>query len=47
MYSTAIGGKIAIPHSLGYATNKSKVCFARLSQPIMWDEKNEVKYVFY
>ena len=46
MYSTAIGGKIAIPHSLGYATNKSKVCFARLSQPIMWDEKNEVKYVF-
>jgi len=46
MYSTAVGGKIAIPHSLGYATNKSKVCFARLAQPIMWDEKNEVKYVF-
>ena len=46
MYSTAVGGKIAIPHSLGYATNKSKVCFARLAQPIMWDEKNELKYVF-
>lgn len=46
MYSTAIGGKIAIPHSLGYATNKSKVSFARLDQPIKWDQKNKVKYVF-
>ena len=46
MYSTAIGGKIAIPHSLGYATKKSKVSFARLDKPIKWDEKNEVKYVF-
>lgn len=46
MYSTAIGGKIAIPHSLGYATKKSKVSFARLSKAIKWDEKNEVKYVF-
>lgn len=46
LYSTAVGGKIAIPHSLGYATRKSKVCFARLTQPIIWDEKNEVKYVF-
>ncbi|WEV37646.1 PTS sugar transporter subunit IIA [Lactobacillus sp. ESL0677] len=46
MYSTAIGGKIAVPHSLGYATNISKVSFARLSKPIKWDDKNEVKYVF-
>ncbi|WEV43848.1 PTS sugar transporter subunit IIA [Lactobacillus sp. ESL0684] len=46
MYSTAIGGKIAIPHSLGYATKKSKVSFARLKRPILWDENNEVKYVF-
>lgn len=46
MYSTAIGGKIAIPHSLGYATEKSKVSFAKLDQAIKWDEKNEVKYVF-
>ena len=46
MYSTAVGGKIAIPHSLGYATNQSKVSFARLDQPIKWDDKNEVKYVF-
>lgn len=46
MYSTAIGGKIAIPHSLGYATKKSKVSFARLDQPIRWDQKNKVKYVF-
>ena len=46
LYSTAVGGRIAIPHSLGFATNKSKVSFAILKKPIKWDEKNEVNYIF-
>lgn len=46
MYSTAIGNGIAIPHPIKYAAIHSKVSFARLSQPIKWDDKNLIKYVF-
>lgn len=46
LYSTAIGGGIAIPHPLKYSALQSKVSFARLSKPVQWDDKNEVKYVF-
>lgn len=46
MYSTAIGGGIAIPHPIQYSAIQSKVSFARLVSPIKWDDKNQVKYVF-
>lgn len=46
LYSTAIGNGIAIPHPIGYAATHSKVSFVRLTQPIKWDDKNLVRYVF-
>ena len=46
LYSTAIGGGIAIPHPIKYAATQSKVSFARLNEPIKWDDKNMIKYVF-
>lgn len=46
LYSTAIGGAIAIPHPIKYAATQSKVSFARLDKPIKWDDKNEIRYVF-
>lgn len=46
LYSTAIGGAIAIPHPIKYAATQSKVSFARLDNPIKWDDKNMIKYVF-
>ncbi|RMC24922.1 MULTISPECIES: transcription antiterminator [unclassified Lactobacillus] len=46
MYSTAIGGGIAIPHPIEYSAIQSKVSFARLESPIKWDNKNQIKYVF-
>lgn len=46
LYSTAIGGAIAIPHPIKCAATQSKVSFARLDNPIKWDDKNMIKYVF-
>ncbi|GHV98072.1 transcriptional regulator [Lactobacillus nasalidis] len=46
MYSTAVGGHMAIPHAIGFETQKSIVSFTRLSQPIEWDDHNEVNYIF-
>lgn len=46
MYSSAIGGEIAIPHPIKYSAIQSKVSFARLKYPVAWDKKNKVKYVF-
>lgn len=46
MYSTAVGGHMAIPHAIGFETQKSIVSFARLNQTIKWDNHNEVNYVF-
>lgn len=46
MYSTAIGGGIAIPHPIEYSAIQSKVSFARLESPIKWDNKNQIKYIF-
>lgn len=46
MYSTAVGGHMAIPHAIGFETQKSIVSFARLNQPIKWDDRNEVNYIF-
>ena len=46
LYSTAIGGAIAIPHPIKYAATQSKVSFARLDNPIKWNDKNMIKYVF-
>lgn len=46
MYSTAVGGHMAIPHAIGFETQKTIVSFARLSQSIKWDNHNEVNYIF-
>ncbi|MDE7050751.1 MAG: PTS sugar transporter subunit IIA [Lactobacillus sp.] len=46
MYSSAIGGEIAIPHPIKYSAIQSKVSFVRLKYPVEWDDKNKVKYVF-
>lgn len=46
MYSTAIGNHMAIPHSIGFETQKAIVSFARLSQSIKWDNHNEVNYIY-
>ncbi|WP_257966468.1 PTS sugar transporter subunit IIA [Lactobacillus crispatus] len=46
LYSTAIGGGIAIPHPIKYAATQSKVSFARLNEPIKWDDKNMIKYAW-
>ena len=46
MYSTAVGGHMAIPHAIGFETQKSIVSFARLNQTIKWDNHNEVNYIF-
>lgn len=46
MYSSAIGGEIAIPHPIKYSAIQSKVSFVRLKYPVEWDDKNKIKYVF-
>ena len=47
MYSTAIGGGIAIPHPIKFASKKSKVAFMQLKQPIKWDKNgNEINLIF-
>lgn len=47
MYSTAIGGGIAIPHPIKFAANKSNVAFLQLKHPITWDDKgNKIQLVF-
>ncbi|WP_334352733.1 BglG family transcription antiterminator [Companilactobacillus sp. HBUAS56257] len=47
MYSTAIGGGIAIPHPIKFAANKSNVAFLQLKNPIYWDDKkNKIQLVF-
>nr|SFZ88483.1 Putative BglB-family transcriptional antiterminator [Loigolactobacillus rennini] len=46
MYSTAIGGGIAIPHPIKFAAKVSKVAFLNLTHAIWWDKKNQIKYVF-
>lgn len=46
MYSTAVGGHMAILHAIGFETQKFIVSFARLNQTIKWDNHNEVNYIF-
>lgn len=47
MYSTAIGGGIAIPHPIRFAANKSNVAFMQLRKPIVWDDNdNKIQLVF-
>lgn len=41
LYSTAIGGEIAIPHPIKFASKQSAVAFMRLKQPICWDENGD------
>lgn len=44
--TTAIGGGIAIPHPLSWRANKSRVAFAKLESPLMWDQENKVQFIF-
>lgn len=46
MYTTAVSGHMAIPHTISFETPKSIVSFARLDQTIKWDNHNEVNYIF-
>ncbi|CAJ2236831.1 BglG family transcription antiterminator [Companilactobacillus paralimentarius] len=47
MYSTAIGGGIAIPHPIKFAANKSNVAFMQLKKPIVWDDNdNKIQLIF-
>ncbi len=44
--STNMGAGIAIPHAKSKAVRKSSVVFARLQNPIDWNEEGEVDLVF-
>jgi len=47
MYSTAIGGQIAIPHPIKASSKQSRVGLLISNDPISWDENgNKVRYVF-
>ncbi len=47
-FSTAVGYDYAIPHGKSDAVKTPAVAFARLTQPILWDEAEDdwVKFVF-
>lgn len=45
--STAVGiGGIATPHAKSACVKSASLAFARLSQPIQWDEEEQVKLIF-
>ncbi|BDR56985.1 BglG family transcription antiterminator [Xylocopilactobacillus apis] len=44
--TTAIGGEIAIPHPLSWQAKESKVAFAKLNEPILWDQENKIQFIF-
>ncbi|AEB07789.1 transcriptional antiterminator, BglG [Coriobacterium glomerans PW2] len=47
LYSTAIGGSIAIPHPLRFSSKVSRVAFMSLERPLVWDDRgNEISYIF-
>lgn len=46
MYSTAIGGGIAIPHPIKFVAQKSRVAFMQLVNPINWGNDNNVNLIF-
>lgn len=47
MYSTAIGGGIAIPHPIKFAAKVSNVAFLQLKRQIVWDDNdNKIQLVF-
>lgn len=47
MYTTAIGGEIAIPHPVTFSSVDSRVGVVSLKQPIIWDKNgNNVRYIF-
>jgi fructose PTS system EIIA component len=44
--STAIGFDVATPHAKSKGVVKPAIAFARLAQPVEWDEEEEVSLVF-
>jgi lichenan operon transcriptional antiterminator len=46
MYSTVIGGGIAIPHPIKFSAYKSRVAFMQMDEPVDWDDKSSVNLVF-
>lgn len=46
MLPTAVGKNIAIPHCKSNVITNSKVLFYRLTNPIIWDEGEQVDLVF-
>lgn len=46
MYSTAIGGGIAIPHPIKFSAYKSRVAFLQTEREINWGNKHNVDLIF-
>ena len=45
IYPTAIGFEAAIPHGKGSCVKKASIAYAKLTDPIIWEEDEEVRYV--